>query len=189
MRIETIYSDNNSGSHFNPLTDSIKIYAVIFRFMLSSAACSIIDIGLFTLVNMLCAPLFGKNNELRIFAATAFARIISSFTNFMLNRRRVFRSGTDIKRSAVRYYILAAGQLAASTLIVSGVSFLLGAGADLWQTVIKLVADTVLFFISFGNCFCMVCSCNHCKFRMKCMQFFCNGTADESESDKAYFLK
>lgn len=150
VRIETIYSDNNSGSHFNPLTDSIKIYAVIFRFMLSSAACSIIDIGLFTLVNMLCAPLFGKNNELRIFAATAFARVVSSFTNFMLNRRRVFRSGTDIKRSAVRYYILAAGQLAASTLIVSGVSFLLGAGADLWQTVIKLVADTVLFFISFG---------------------------------------
>lgn len=149
-KIETIYSDNNSGSHFNPLTDSIKIYTMIFRFMLSSAACSLLDIGLFTLVNMLCAPLFGENEALRIFAATAFARIVSSVTNFVLNRQRVFRSGADIKRSAVRYFILAAAQLSVSTLCVSGLSFLFGAGADLWQTVIKLVTDTVLFFISFG---------------------------------------
>lgn len=57
VRIQTIYNDKNSGSHFHPLRDSIKIYAVIFRFMLSSGLCSLIDIGLFTLINLLTAPL------------------------------------------------------------------------------------------------------------------------------------
>ena len=46
-----------------------------------------------------------------------------------------------------------------------------------------------MFFICFGNRLSMMCGCNHCKFRMKCMQFFGNGTTDESESDKADFLK
>lgn len=53
VRIQTIYNDKNSGSHFHPLRDSIKIYVVIFRFMLSSGICSLIDIGLFTLINLL----------------------------------------------------------------------------------------------------------------------------------------
>lgn len=150
LTIETIYTDNNSGTHFHPLRDSIKIYAVIIRFMLSSALCSLIDIGLFTVINLLTVPLFGENEALRLFTATAGARVVSSMVNFLVNKHRVFRSGKSTAQSAVRYYILCAAQLTLSALCVRGLSLLLGAGADLWQTVIKAVVDTVLFFISFG---------------------------------------
>lgn len=150
LRIRTIYNDHNSGSHFHPLRDSIKIYAVIFRFMLSSGMCSLIDIGLFTLINLLTAPLFGDDETLRIFIATAGARLVSSLVNFLVNRSGVFRSGKNIRRAAVRYYILAACQLAASYLCVSGLTALFGGGASIWQSVIKIIVDTALFFVSFG---------------------------------------
>lgn len=150
LPIKTIYNDRNKGTHFHPFRDSIKIYAVIFRFMLSSGLCSLIDLGIFTLINMLTAPLFGGNESLRILVATAAARLISSLVNFTLNRRRVFRSGKNVKRSAARYYILCAAQLIVSALCVRGLSALFGAGAGILQTVIKIVTDTVLFFISFG---------------------------------------
>lgn len=149
VKIQTIYDDNNKGTHFNPLTDSLRIYGMIFKFMLSSLSCSLIDIGLFTLINLLTQPLFGKNETLRIFSATAAARVISSLVNFLVNRSRVFRSGGSVKRSIARYYILCAAQLAASALCVRGVSFLFGASAG-WQSVIKMVIDTILFFVSFG---------------------------------------
>lgn len=150
VQIETIYRDNNSATHFNPLKDSIKIYAVILKFMLSSLSCSIIDIGLFTFINVLCAPLFGTNESLRLLTATGVARVVSSLTNFLLNKKRVFRSAANIKRAAVRYYILAAVQLAASAICVSALSALFGSSADVGQTLIKLVVDTALFFVSFG---------------------------------------
>lgn len=35
VSIETVYEDNNEGSHFRPLRDSVKIYREIFRFALS----------------------------------------------------------------------------------------------------------------------------------------------------------
>lgn len=149
IRIQTIYDDNNRGTHFNPLTDSLRIYGMIFRFMLSSLACSLIDIGLFTAINLLTQPLFGENETLRIFTATAGARVVSSLVNFLVNRSRVFRSGGSVKRSMARYYILCVGQLAASALCVRGVSYLFGASAG-WQSVIKIVTDTALFFLSFG---------------------------------------
>lgn len=149
VRIQTIYNDKNSGSHFHPLRDSIKIYAVIFRFMLSSGICSLIDIGLFTLINLLTAPLF-SSTELRILTATAGARVVSSLVNFLVNRSGVFRSGKNIRRAAVRYYTLAACQLIASYLCVNGIALLFGGGASVWQTVIKIIVDTALFFVSFG---------------------------------------
>lgn len=149
VRIQTIYNDKNSGSHFHPLRDSIKIYAVIFRFMLSSGLCSLIDIGLFTLINLLTAPLF-SSTELRILTATAGARVVSSLVNFLLNRSGVFRSGKNIRRAAVRYYTLAACQLIASYLCVNGIAMIFGGGASVWQTVIKIIVDTALFFVSFG---------------------------------------
>lgn len=36
QEIRTIYFGNNSSSHFNPLLDSLKVYLVLFRFVLHS---------------------------------------------------------------------------------------------------------------------------------------------------------
>ncbi len=148
--ITTIYSDNNSGTHFNPLTDSIKIYAIILKYAASSLICSLIDIGLFTLINLLAIPVFGENETFRVFTATAVARIISSLTNYFANQRGVFQSKQSVKKSIVRYYILAAGQLLVSFLLVNGLSMLFGAQSSGWQSLIKVVIDTILFFFSFA---------------------------------------
>ncbi|MCH5204805.1 MAG: bifunctional glycosyltransferase family 2/GtrA family protein [Oscillospiraceae bacterium] len=150
VTISTIYSDNNAGTHFNPLIDSIKIYAIILKYALSSLICSLIDVGLFTLVNLLTISAFGENEALRIFVATASARIVSSLTNYFVNQRGVFKSKQSVKKSIVRYYILAAVQLAASFLLVNGATILLNAQSSGWQTLIKAVIDTILFFFSFA---------------------------------------
>lgn len=150
VTIETIYLDGNSATHFNPLTDSVKIYAQILKYAASSLICSLIDIGIFTLVNMLIITYLGENEALRLFLATAIARIISSLTNYLLNQRAVFRSKSSAKKTFVRYYILCAAQLTASFLLVKGVCRLYSIPVNLWQSVIKIVVDTVLFFLSYG---------------------------------------
>ena len=51
--IETIYIDDNSGSHFNPVKDAIKIYGEIFRFTLSSLIAFITDYAAYCLQHYL----------------------------------------------------------------------------------------------------------------------------------------
>ena len=50
VRIETVYLEDNASTHFNPIKDSLKIYRIIFKFMLSSGASFLIDYGLYTLL-------------------------------------------------------------------------------------------------------------------------------------------
>lgn len=147
--IQTVYINANSETHFNPLTDSLKIYAVIAKFMLSSLSCSIIDLGAFTLLNLGLIELFGANESGRVLVATVAARVISSLVNFTLNRRRVFKAQNNIAKAMLKYYILCVIQLLVSFLCVSGLTMLFSAEQSLWQSLIKMVIDTILFFISF----------------------------------------
>lgn len=147
LPIKTIYSDNNSGTHFNPFKDTIKIYAVILKYILSSLAASLIDLGVFTLLNLLLPKEWEE--WLRIFTATALARIVSSSVNFTVNRRRVFKSKTTIKSSLAKYYCLCVCQAALSYGLVYGITRLTGTSKSLLQTVFKMVVDTILFLFSF----------------------------------------
>jgi len=58
--IETIYIDDNSGSHFHAVRDSIRIYRIIlrdiFRYLLSGLFCFLLDIGIFWLLDKFLAP-------------------------------------------------------------------------------------------------------------------------------------
>ncbi|MDQ7730925.1 glycosyltransferase family 2 protein [Halomonas sp. SpR8] len=56
VEIETIYEPGNPTSHFNPLLDSIRIYAVLFRYASVSAISAFIDFLLFTLLTTLNIP-------------------------------------------------------------------------------------------------------------------------------------
>lgn len=150
IKIETIYMDGNSATHFNPLTDSVKIYVQILKYTVSSLLCSLIDIAIFTLVNMLTMDVFKESENLRILVATVTARVISSLTNYILNRKTVFRSGKSTGRTFARYYTLAIAQMAVSYLLVNGLVILFKHPHGLLQSVIKIVVDTVLFFASYG---------------------------------------
>ena len=75
---------------------------------------------------------------------------MSSLFNYTVNRKVVFRSDADVKRSLVRYYILAACQLLASYLLVNIVAEkILDLGATFLESVIKMIVDFVLFLLSY----------------------------------------
>lgn len=142
VKIETIYMDENAGSHFDPIKDSIKIYKQIFKFVFSSGLSFIIDISLFTLL-LLVLPFAQKN--INIFIAVLVARIISSLFNFYANKTMVFESDADTSVSFVRYYLLCGAQIIASSLLI----MLLSAPFPSLTILIKIVVDSFLFFISY----------------------------------------
>jgi len=148
QRIKTVYIDNNSETHFNPFKDSLKIYAVIFKFMLSSGLSSVIDIVVFTLINMLMPDAI--DDKLRVLFATVGARVVSSLFNFFANRTRVFRSTEAVGKTMLKYYILCVVQTACSYGLVYLLTWLIATPYRIIESLIKIVVDVVLFFISFG---------------------------------------
>ena len=146
-KISTIYENGNKSTHFNPIKDSIKIYAVIAKFLISSLSCSLIDIGIFTFINLLPFTLISERERIAI--AYIIARIISSLVNFIANHKAVFRSENNISIAIIKYYLLCVVQLFLSYMLVLGFSSLFSLQQSIWQTVIKMFVDTFLFFISF----------------------------------------
>lgn len=145
--IKTIYNDNNSSTHFNPFKDSIRIYAVILKYLISSLGASIIDLLAFTLLNLILPE---KMEEWkRIFIATAAARIISSAVNYTINRKKVFNSKSKVKSSLPKYYALCICQAALSFGLVYMITSLFGTTKSLLQTVYKIAVDIILFLLCF----------------------------------------
>ncbi|MCR5847016.1 MAG: bifunctional glycosyltransferase family 2/GtrA family protein [Lachnospiraceae bacterium] len=148
--INTVYIEENQTSHFRPIRDSIRIYGIIIRYIASSLASTVVDISLFTILNLLFGKI-GFSDEMRIILAEAIARLVSSFVNFSINRKVVFKSKDKYGATMLKYYILCVCQLAASTGLVylfSKVIFQLTDGS-LFDTLIKVVVDGFLFFLSF----------------------------------------
>ena len=84
-------------------------------------------------------------------AATVGARIGSSLLNFYMNKKLVFQTQVSTGKAMLRYYALALPQLAAQSLINTGLYALLGitesqAGA---RTLIHILVMCVLFIASF----------------------------------------
>ena len=146
--IKTVYdSKDDHTTSFNPVLDSIRIYRVLGRrflgFAFSSMSSSIIDLSVFALI---CRLFRNGNTDLYIAGATFTARIISAVYNYLINYKLVFKSREKIGVSGVKYVILAMAQLALSALLVTaGVKTI----RILPEVVIKMVVDTVLFFISY----------------------------------------
>ncbi|MBC8531402.1 glycosyltransferase [Gehongia tenuis] len=141
--ISTVYINENSSSHFNPLKDSAKIYSIFLKFIISSFSSFIVDIGLFSIIVNLIKPV----SSYYIIISTVFARLVSSIVNFALNKNRVFKSQGATKYSAIKYYILCIFQLIASALAVDAL-YTLCAG-KVSESIIKIVVDFILFLVSF----------------------------------------
>lgn len=147
VKIKTIYLDENASTHFHPILDSFKIYKVILKFGISSVASSVIELLVFTLVNLLLGftPTELKV-EVSVLIASAVSRIISALCNYKMNRTLVFNTGC--KSSFSRYVTLCIAQLFVSATFVSLLTYLFTAAV--WgQTVLKAIVDTALFFISY----------------------------------------
>lgn len=140
--IQTIYIDENKTSHFNPLKDSLRIYAVFGKFLLSSLSSSVVDIVLFSLLVILLKSILPNTY---IILATAGARIVSSIVNFLINKNTVFHDGSNKIQTVIKYFSLCIIQLALSAFSVN----LLFALLSINESVIKIMVDTILFILSF----------------------------------------
>lgn len=98
IRISTVYEDGNRCSHFNPVVDSIRIYAVFLRFILTSLICSITDYIIFAFLLLLGHTLW---------ISLISARVFSVLLNFVLARNKVFHSRGTIKVQLVKFLLLA----------------------------------------------------------------------------------
>lgn len=147
--IETVYYEENKETHFRPIVDSVKIYGLIFgiffKFLFSSLSSTIIDLAAFEIITLLLA---GFTLGRKVWIATLCARLISSFYNYTINKKVVFKSNTDTGKSLVRYYFLCAIQTAVSAGLVHLFSSILGINSGV-LVFVKMVVDTCLFFISF----------------------------------------
>ena len=133
--IETIYINDNAGSHFNPVRDAFRIYMVIFKYLFSSITSFAVDYALY----WLCLW-FGLSG----FISYALARLVSSQVNYHLNKHTVF-SGRGGKHSMAKYYALAVVQGA----IGAGLVQLLPTVLPISAAVIKIPVDLVLFALSY----------------------------------------
>lgn len=145
--IKTIYINSNSGSHFNPLKDSLSIYKVFAKYILASISSFIVDIVLFSLFLNLFNVASGSFNFAisTILLATICARLISSLYNFFINAKLVFKKMNN--KSLLKYAILVVVQMFLSGFVVSYIcsSLLFGTSA----TLIKILVDSVIFVINF----------------------------------------
>ena len=144
--IETVYIEDNATTHFHPIRDSVKIYLVIFKFILSSLLSFFIDLGLFTAIDFIIGDKLDR--WARVMIATAGARVVSSLFNYVMNRNAVFASGAPVSRSMPRYYALCVVQAAASYGLVYLFSNIFVAGEGI-TSLIKAVVDLCLFIVSF----------------------------------------
>ena len=148
VTIETIYENENEGTHFHPIRDSFRIYKVILgsflKFMGSSLACVVLDQGIFNLLNLLVFANGDRKNASVILLCTVIARMASATVNFLLNRNVVFGSRGNAGKAFVRYVILAALIM----LLSAGGTWLLGL-TGMSSTAAKLITDTLLYFASY----------------------------------------
>lgn len=143
--IETVYYEENRGTHFNPIVDSFMIYKIIFgtflKYVFSSLSSCVIDLLLFTLFSK--GLLAGY--PYYIFVSTILARIVSATYNFCMNRNVVFKSQEGYGKTAVCYMLLCISQMVLSGLLVTVGCRLLRAD----EVITKMFVDTILFFVSY----------------------------------------
>ena len=159
---------DNSSSHFRPVKDSLRIYSLIFKyllttpfvlFFLSAGVCYVFDWLLFTGLT------FSLSSVIKGFALSvityAGARAVSSLLNFYLNRK-IFNKDSSVGSSMVRYYLLVLFNLAIGSVLVHFISnavvsldlpFANGLDADhalsIVKSVVKVPVDVVLYIFNY----------------------------------------
>ena len=121
---------------------------IILKYLINSAASALIDSGMFFLVKSLFGAVAALGPIPVTFIASFVARVVSSLFNFFVNARVVFGDRVG-KKTMLRYYTLAALQIAVSAGAVYLLENILSIASPALSTLIKAVVDTILFFISF----------------------------------------
>ncbi|MCL2812457.1 MAG: bifunctional glycosyltransferase family 2/GtrA family protein [Clostridia bacterium] len=145
--IDTVYIDQNAGSHFRALRDGLRIYGVILGYMLTSLISFGVDYTLYLLgLRVLGAMAFPAISPLitPVTVSYAIARVCSAFLNYLLTKHAVF-GGRSSKGALWKFYLVAAVQL----LLGAGFTTLLADFTRVPESIAKLPVDALLFCASF----------------------------------------
>ena len=134
--IRTIYANNNSGSHFKPFMDSMRVYFVLFRFTAISMITAVVDNCVF----LLC-----YRTTSQILISQALARAVALAINYVLVYKAVFFFKGKHSRSFPNYFAL--------VVVLGIVSFSLikvfVALFHIHPVYAKIIAETLLFIVNF----------------------------------------
>jgi putative flippase GtrA len=134
--IATIYLDGNRSSHFDPLLDSMRIFAVLLRFGLVSFFTAILDNSAFFVV----FHFTGK-----IIPAQLAGRLLALLFNYAGNRNAVFHSRQNHARVLPKYLALVAVNGVLSYQLIGLFSRKLGISVY----AAKITAESLLFLLNF----------------------------------------
>lgn len=134
--IDTVYEDNNKGTHFKVVRDSLLIYKKVIKYLLSSISSFVIDYGIYVLCNVI---------GLKLIICNVTARIISSLYNYLVNKNIVFKDNSSIKYSIFKYYLLAFLVLVINSSLLYLFVIIFGFN----RYIIKVVIEVALFFFSY----------------------------------------
>jgi glycosyltransferase involved in cell wall biosynthesis len=146
VSIRTIYLNGNQASHFHPFRDGVLIYATLLKYAAGSLTASAVDISMYWIFGALLAY-FQAPAAHRIVAASFLARAVSSFVNYRINERVVFKKHSC--NAIFKYYALCVAQITLSAALVALITttFRFGAGCE---TGVKMMVDFLLFFASYN---------------------------------------
>ena len=156
ITIETIYMDENRGTHFHPIRDSWRIYKLLlgnfFRYSAASIVSFLVDYLVLSLLMFWVfrdrgdVTLLGIPFSFKALVATPIARLCSAPVNFLLNRNFVFREGGK-KGAVARYIVLAVCSLAVTTLVFGFLDHYVH--ANILHILLKIVIDVAMYIVNY----------------------------------------
>ena len=147
VAVENSYNKNSRPEHYHPVRDSLMIGMIILKFMASSLFCTLVDLVCFFLFSKYLGIFLGFAS---ITLCTLLARAISSFLNFNINSRTIYKGKKPPKNAILKFYTIAIPQAFLSAFLLQTLSSLFSAHFAAMRTVLKMVVDTTLFFVSYN---------------------------------------
>ena len=133
--IQTVYIDDNRGSHFNPVLNSFRIYFVLLRYALSSIMTALADLIVFYILTA---------NGMGLLSANMSARAVALWLQFMLLKKYVFKSKAGVSIFAAYVaYVFFSGYLSAAMQAQFAGHFVDS------PLLAKVVVESVIWFFNF----------------------------------------
>ena len=139
VEIETIYLNDNAGTHYNPFKDTMRIFKEVIKFSASSLIGFLVDYGLFSLLT-----LFKVGWEHWVLMCVIIARVISASVNFTINYNLVFKKRETLWFAFIKYAGLAACILGCNLFLM----WLLYEQAGMNEYLAKIIVEVTLFITS-----------------------------------------
>ena len=139
VKIDTIYVDNNSGTHYNPWKDTMRIFKELIKFSASSLIGFGVDYALFALLTLFNVPM-----EHWVLMCAIIARVISASVNFTINYHLVFKKRESLWMALIKYAALAGIILGCNLLLM----WALYEQAGLNEYLAKIIVEVTLFITS-----------------------------------------